>query len=129
MPAALAFWFGFFRMAVAFYCLGTLDVTGMVERQISPTDRKSWKEWIWDQYAGEEYHVSFSLFLAKCRILFFSFLCSPLVLVCAIIEGGFHPGPFVNVSGGDTTQVRLFPYSTLPPARAFAQDHHNDHIY
>jgi geranylgeranyl transferase type-1 subunit beta len=36
-------------MAIAFYCLGTLDVTGMAERQISPTDRKSWKEWIWDQ--------------------------------------------------------------------------------
>jgi hypothetical protein len=41
-------------MAIAFYCLGTLDVTSMVERQISPTDRKSWKEWIWDQYVGKE---------------------------------------------------------------------------
>ncbi len=44
---------GLFRMAIAFYCLGTLDVTGMAERQISPTDRKSWKEWIWDQYVGK----------------------------------------------------------------------------
>lgn len=57
------------RMAIAFYSLGTLDVTNMAERQISPTDRKSWKEWIWDQY----------------------------------VEGGFHPGPLVKVSGGDTT--------------------------
>jgi hypothetical protein len=48
------------RMAIAFYCLSTLDVTGVAERQISPTDRKSWKEWIWDQYVGEEY-PSFSL--------------------------------------------------------------------
>jgi geranylgeranyl transferase type-1 subunit beta len=40
-------------MAIAFYCLGTLDVTSMTERQISPTDRQSWKEWIWDQYVGE----------------------------------------------------------------------------
>jgi hypothetical protein len=49
-------------MAIAFYCLGTLDVTGIAERQISPTSRKSWKEWIWDQYAGKE-HLVFFLFL------------------------------------------------------------------
>ena len=41
------------RMAIAFYCLGTLDVTGLTEQKISPTDRQSWKEWIWDQYVGE----------------------------------------------------------------------------
>jgi hypothetical protein len=40
-------------MAIAFYCLGTLDVTGFAERKISSTDRTSWKEWIWDQYVGE----------------------------------------------------------------------------
>ena len=53
-------------MAVAFYCLGTIDVTGMAERQISPTDRKSWKEWIWDQYVGEEYRPSLSCSLTWC---------------------------------------------------------------
>jgi len=41
------------RMAIAFYCLGTLDLTGLTEQKISPTDRQSWKEWIWDQYVGE----------------------------------------------------------------------------
>lgn len=41
------------RMAIAFYCLGTLDITGLTEQKISPTDRQSWKEWIWDQYVGE----------------------------------------------------------------------------
>ncbi|KAI0298124.1 terpenoid cyclases/Protein prenyltransferase [Multifurca ochricompacta] len=41
------------RMAIAFYCLGTLDVTNYAERKISSTDRESWKEWIWDQYVGE----------------------------------------------------------------------------
>ena len=40
-------------MAISFYCLGTLDVTGLTEQKISPTDRQSWKEWIWDQYVGE----------------------------------------------------------------------------
>jgi len=38
------------RMAIAFYCLGTLDLTGLTEQKISPTDRQSWKEWIWNQY-------------------------------------------------------------------------------
>ena len=54
-------------MAIAFYCLGTLDVTGMAERQISPTDRKSWKEWIWDQYVGKEQNTH-TPFL--CRVSF-----------------------------------------------------------
>jgi hypothetical protein len=57
-----------------------------------------------------------------------------ILLVCAIIEGGFHSGPFVSVSGSDTAHVRLFPHSTLLLVRAFAhlgfdlQDHHDDHI-
>jgi len=25
----------------------------LTEQKISPTDRQSWKEWIWDQYVGE----------------------------------------------------------------------------
>ena len=61
---------GFSRMAIAFYCLGTLDVTGVAERQISPTDRKSWKEWIWDQYVGRE--LSLSLSLKNCAGALFS---------------------------------------------------------
>ena len=55
------------------------------------------------------------------------------VCVHTIIEGGFHPGPIVKVSGGDTTaaHVRLIP----PPFRVRAscaprfQDHHDNHIY
>ncbi|KAI0258818.1 terpenoid cyclases/protein prenyltransferase alpha-alpha toroid [Gloeopeniophorella convolvens] len=39
------------RMAVAFYCLGTLDLTGLAPRRISETDRASWRAWIWEQYA------------------------------------------------------------------------------
>lgn len=69
----------YFRMAIAFYCLSTLDVTGMAERQISPTDRKSWKEWIWDQYVGKEFTPSFFLCLVAFGVSPF-FLCSPLVL-------------------------------------------------
>ncbi|KAI9442975.1 terpenoid cyclases/Protein prenyltransferase [Lactarius indigo] len=40
------------RMAIAFYCLGTLDLTGSAERKISTTDRENWTEWIWAQYVG-----------------------------------------------------------------------------
>jgi hypothetical protein len=45
--------FLFFRMAIGFYCLGTLDVTGFAERKITRSDREGWKAWIWDQYVGK----------------------------------------------------------------------------
>ncbi|KAH9970690.1 hypothetical protein BGW80DRAFT_1327488, partial [Lactifluus volemus] len=41
------------RMAIGFYCLGTLDVTGFAERKITRSDREGWKAWIWDQYVGK----------------------------------------------------------------------------
>ncbi|KAJ3762747.1 terpenoid cyclases/protein prenyltransferase alpha-alpha toroid [Lentinula raphanica] len=37
------------RMAVAFYCLGSLDLLNMVQVKTSETDRESWREWIWEQ--------------------------------------------------------------------------------
>ena len=113
-------------MAIAFYCLGTLDVTSMAERQISPTDRKSWKEWIWDQYVGKE---TVTPCYISGRLLY-----SPVVLVCVhmMIEGGFHPGPLLKVSGGDTTaaHVRLIP-PPIPVRVSCAprfQNHHDNHI-
>ena len=62
-------------MAIAFYCLGVLDITDLAERQISPTDRKSWKEWIWDQYVGEELFAP--CYIWGCLLCFLS-----IVLVC-----------------------------------------------
>jgi len=38
------------RMAIAFYCLSTLDLTGRTEHKMSATDRSNWQEWIWAQY-------------------------------------------------------------------------------
>jgi hypothetical protein len=58
--------FFFFRMAIAFYCLGTLDVTGSAEQKISPTDRESWKEWIWDQHVGESPARCFAFLYVVC---------------------------------------------------------------
>jgi len=40
-------------MAIAFYCLGTLDLTGRAERKMTTTDRENWTEWIWAQYVGK----------------------------------------------------------------------------
>lgn len=37
------------RLAVAFYCLGSLDLLGMLKEKTSKTDREVWREWIWEQ--------------------------------------------------------------------------------
>ncbi|KAI0060411.1 terpenoid cyclases/Protein prenyltransferase [Artomyces pyxidatus] len=62
------------RMAISFYCLGTLDITGLVDQKITDTDRESWKEWIWDQQAGGVY------------------------------GSGFRPGPFMTTTENQPSQ-------------------------
>ncbi|KAF7309818.1 Terpenoid cyclases/Protein prenyltransferase [Mycena indigotica] len=37
------------RMAVGFYCLGTLDLLGALDSKTTDTDRKNFREWIWEQ--------------------------------------------------------------------------------
>jgi len=37
-------------MAVAFYCIGSLDLLGLLEEKTTATDRESWREWIWEQH-------------------------------------------------------------------------------
>ncbi|KAI0315596.1 terpenoid cyclases/protein prenyltransferase alpha-alpha toroid [Amylostereum chailletii] len=57
------------RMAVGFYCLGTMDVLGVLDKKISATDRESWREWIWGQQAGgTTYCALASLYLVPTRI-------------------------------------------------------------
>ena len=56
---------------------------------MSPTDRESWKEWIWGQYTGENREV----------LLFF------WLSTCVPIEGGFLPGPFVSTASGGSGSV------------------------
>lgn len=41
-----------FRLAVAFYCIGSLDLLGLLEVKTTPTDRESWREWIWEQHTS-----------------------------------------------------------------------------
>jgi hypothetical protein len=37
-------------MAVGFYCLGSLDLMGLLQSKTSEVDRESYTEWIWEQY-------------------------------------------------------------------------------
>ncbi|ETW82127.1 hypothetical protein HETIRDRAFT_239432, partial [Heterobasidion irregulare TC 32-1] len=39
------------RMAVGFYCLGILDLYGLVDDKVSTTDSEGWRAWIWAQQA------------------------------------------------------------------------------
>ncbi|KAH7872277.1 terpenoid cyclases/protein prenyltransferase alpha-alpha toroid [Lentinula edodes] len=47
------------RMAIAFYCLGSLDLLKMLQDKTSQTDRESWKEWIWEQQTRGKYGSGF----------------------------------------------------------------------
>ncbi len=38
-----------FRIAVVFYCLGTLDILGHLEKQSNDLDRETWRSWLWEQ--------------------------------------------------------------------------------
>lgn len=40
-----------FKMALVFYCLGTLDLTGQIPAEIKASETESWREWIWAQQA------------------------------------------------------------------------------
>lgn len=36
------------RAALAFYCIGTLDVLGTLETQVNESERENWREWYWE---------------------------------------------------------------------------------
>ncbi|KAF7323545.1 Terpenoid cyclases/Protein prenyltransferase [Mycena kentingensis (nom. inval.)] len=38
------------RMLIIFYCLSTLDLLGVMEHHTTPSQRVSWRNWIWEQY-------------------------------------------------------------------------------
>ncbi|KAJ7626591.1 terpenoid cyclases/protein prenyltransferase alpha-alpha toroid [Mycena polygramma] len=47
------------RMAIVFYCVGTLDVLGVLHDETSEMERASWRNWIWEQYAVGRYGTGF----------------------------------------------------------------------
>jgi geranylgeranyl transferase type-1 subunit beta len=40
------------RLALGFYCIGSLDLLGLLTVESSQTDRDLWRQWIWEQYAS-----------------------------------------------------------------------------
>jgi len=40
-------------MALVFYCLGFLDLSGGLEAKSKDWERESWREWIWSQQTRE----------------------------------------------------------------------------
>lgn len=47
------------RLAVGFYCIGSLDILGLLEEKTTVTDRESWREWIWEQQTNGRYGSGF----------------------------------------------------------------------
>ncbi|TBU21837.1 terpenoid cyclases/Protein prenyltransferase [Dichomitus squalens] len=47
------------RMAVIFYCLGTMDILSTLQSQSGEQDRESWKEWFWEQQISSPYGTGF----------------------------------------------------------------------
>lgn len=42
----------FRRLVVGFYCIGSLDLLGLLNERTSSADREVWRSWIWDQYTS-----------------------------------------------------------------------------
>ncbi|KIK69925.1 hypothetical protein GYMLUDRAFT_531265 [Collybiopsis luxurians FD-317 M1] len=47
------------RMAIAFYCIGSLDLLKMLQIKTTEYERESWREWIWQQQAHGQYGSGF----------------------------------------------------------------------
>lgn len=82
-------------MAIAFYCLSTLDLTGRIEHKMSATDRENWQEWIWAQYVGKPRHAGCAYLLASTpykksnrrRLLLWSVISRTGACACAWTPG------------------------------------------
>ncbi|GJE97644.1 terpenoid cyclase/Protein prenyltransferase [Phanerochaete sordida] len=47
------------RVAIGFYCLGSLDLLGLLETKTKPEERESWAAWIWEQQIACKYGTGF----------------------------------------------------------------------
>ncbi|KAJ7760507.1 terpenoid cyclases/protein prenyltransferase alpha-alpha toroid [Mycena metata] len=47
------------RLALGFYCIGTLDLLRVVQSKTTETDRNSWREWIWEQQTHGSHGTGF----------------------------------------------------------------------
>lgn len=37
------------RVALSFYCLGSLDLLDLLKEKTNDSDRQNWRDWIWEQ--------------------------------------------------------------------------------
>ncbi|KAG2131779.1 terpenoid cyclases protein prenyltransferase [Suillus clintonianus] len=47
------------KLALSFYCLGSLDVSGELENRTRDWEREQWREWIWSQQTHGHYGTGF----------------------------------------------------------------------
>ncbi|KAG1751103.1 terpenoid cyclases protein prenyltransferase [Suillus lakei] len=47
------------KLALSFYCLGSLDVSGELEKNTRDREREQWREWIWSQQTRGHYGTGF----------------------------------------------------------------------
>ncbi|KAI9069323.1 terpenoid cyclases/Protein prenyltransferase [Trametes sanguinea] len=47
------------RIAVIFYCLGTLDILNQLATQSSEEEREDWRTWLWEQQISGKYGTGF----------------------------------------------------------------------
>ncbi|KAK7689911.1 hypothetical protein QCA50_006550 [Cerrena zonata] len=47
------------RLAIGFYCLGTLDLLGLIDEKTKEEERQSWREWLWQQQTRGVYGTGF----------------------------------------------------------------------
>ncbi len=84
--------FSFFcRVVLAFYCIGTLDLLGVLEEEVSLKDREIWRDRIWAQQAS------------MCLHSLYCFLCPPTRLLEGKHGSGFRPSPFMTGRNSNTT--------------------------
>ncbi|KAL0570569.1 geranylgeranyl transferase type-1 subunit beta [Marasmius crinis-equi] len=59
------------RLALAFYCIGSLDLLGVINEKVPPDERDSWRSWIWEQQTRGRYGTGFrpSPFMTSGAIL------------------------------------------------------------
>ncbi|CAK5280367.1 unnamed protein product [Mycena citricolor] len=47
------------RMSIIFYCIGTMDLLGVLHQETTEMDRASWRSWVWEQYTGGSFGAGF----------------------------------------------------------------------
>ncbi|KAK1231424.1 geranylgeranyl transferase type-1 subunit beta [Marasmius sp. AFHP31] len=59
------------RLALAFYCIGSLDLLGVINEKIPEAERDAWRSWIWEQQTRGGYGTGFrpSPFMTSGAIL------------------------------------------------------------